>query len=338
MNSLNISPKKLICGLVVILSLYLTSLYSYLLFHSLVELFSIAIAYGIFIIAWHTRRFLDNNYLLFLGVAYFFIGSIDLLHTLAYKGMGVFPKYGGNLPTQLWIAARYMESLSLVAGLAFLKRRLDPGRLFGIYALISILLLLSIFYLKIFPDCFLDGLGLTPFKKISEYVISIILAISAGLLFKYKTEFDTDVYNVLLTALFLTIGAELAFTFYISVYGFSNLIGHYFKLISFYLVYKAVIETGLEKPYSLLFRNLKASETELRKQRNSLQDALKEIKILKGILPICSHCKKIRDDTGYWNQIESYISKHSGADFSHGICPECADKLYAEYNLNDDSQ
>ena len=60
-----------------------------------------------------------------------------------------------------------------------------------------------------------------------------------------------------------------------------------------------------------------------------------EIKTLKGFLPICANCKKIRDDKGYWNQIESYIQKHSEAEFSHSICPECAKKLYPDLELED---
>lgn len=61
-----------------------------------------------------------------------------------------------------------------------------------------------------------------------------------------------------------------------------------------------------------------------------LQTALNHIEQLQGLLPICSECKKIRDDKGYWNRIESYISQHSGVEFSHGICPDCARKLYPE--------
>ena len=64
-----------------------------------------------------------------------------------------------------------------------------------------------------------------------------------------------------------------------------------------------------------------------------LKKALEEIKTLSGFLPICASCKKIRDDQGYWKQIEVYISEHSEAEFSHGICPECAQKLYPDiYN------
>ncbi|MDD5759108.1 MAG: response regulator [Desulfobulbaceae bacterium] len=62
-----------------------------------------------------------------------------------------------------------------------------------------------------------------------------------------------------------------------------------------------------------------------------LQAALEKVKLLSGFLPICASCKKIRDDSGYWQQIESYIRDHSEAEFSHGICPDCARKLYPDY-------
>lgn len=65
-----------------------------------------------------------------------------------------------------------------------------------------------------------------------------------------------------------------------------------------------------------------------------LQDALANIKTLRGLLPICASCKKIRDDHGYWNQLETYIGAHSDAEFTHGLCPECARKLYPDYYRN----
>jgi DNA-binding response OmpR family regulator len=69
-----------------------------------------------------------------------------------------------------------------------------------------------------------------------------------------------------------------------------------------------------------------------------LQKALSEVKTLRGFLPICSYCKKIRDDKGYWSQIESYIHKHSDAEFSHGICPECAKKYFPDMDLHEGAQ
>ncbi|MBI9084847.1 MAG: PAS domain-containing protein [Desulfobacterales bacterium] len=87
--------------------------------------------------------------------------------------------------------------------------------------------------------------------------------------------------------------------------------------------------------HSIIHDISKRKRTEEQKDRlvSDLQKALSEVKTLRGFLPICSNCKKIRDDKGYWNQIESYIRDRSDAEFSHGICPECAKKLYPDMNL-----
>ena len=72
-------------------------------------------------------------------------------------------------------------------------------------------------------------------------------------------------------------------------------------------------------------------EMDRRKARErELEQALREVKVLQGLLPICSHCKKIRDDQGRWHMVESYIREHSKAEFSHGICPDCLDKHYSK--------
>jgi len=189
-------PKKpvyipLLTGGLLLLGLYLTSLYNYLLFHSLAEVFSIVIAFSIFILAWNCRKIIDNNYLLFLGIAYLFIGFIDIIHTLAYAGMGVIIGYGTNLPTQLWISARFLESISLLIAYSLLNyKKLKVNLILLGYIVTVSLLFLSIFYWKIFPSCFIEGSGLTPFKKISEYIISLILAAFLFFLFKSKEKFS----------------------------------------------------------------------------------------------------------------------------------------------------
>ena len=77
-------------------------------------------------------------------------------------------------------------------------------------------------------------------------------------------------------------------------------------------------------------------ERELREQVARLEEALNQVKTLKGLLPICSHCKKIRDDKGYWNQLENYIGERSDVDFSHGICPDCLKKYYPDIDLDEE--
>jgi len=248
-----------ICGISVFVGLYVSSKYNYLLFHTLAEMFSIIVACGIFIIAWNSRRFLENNYLLFLGIAYLFVALIDLLHTLAYTGMGVFPGFGANLPTQLWIGARYMESLSLILATMFFSRPLKANILFFSYSIIFTGVLICIFG-GLFPVCFVEDTGLTSFKIVSEYIISLFLLGAAARLYQHRSEFDPGILKLLIASIITTIIGEVAFTFYISAYGFSNLLGHFMKIISFFLIYKALIYSGLTKPYDLLFRNLKKSE------------------------------------------------------------------------------
>ncbi|BBO73480.1 hypothetical protein DSCW_08970 [Desulfosarcina widdelii] len=86
---------------------------------------------------------------------------------------------------------------------------------------------------------------------------------------------------------------------------------------------------GIPAGYIQIFMDI-TFEHRLLEEKKKLEDALAEIKKLSGMLPICASCKKIRDDKGYWTQIESYISKHSDTQFSHGICPDCARKLYGD--------
>ncbi len=243
--------------------LYLTSLHSYLLFHTLVELFSIAVAWDIFFIAWNSRRLLANNYLLFLGISYLFVGCIDLAHTMAYKGMGIFAASRSDLASQLWIAGRFVQSFSLLAAPFFLGRRLRPYVVIAAFSLVCAALFASIFYWKIFPDTYLDGVGLTGFKIWSEYGICLILVAAALLLYKHRDRFDPGVLKLLIGSMCVTVASELVFTVYVDVYGFSNLVGHYLKVISFYLVYRAIIQTGLNKPYDLMFRELKKGQEAL---------------------------------------------------------------------------
>lgn len=81
---------------------------------------------------------------------------------------------------------------------------------------------------------------------------------------------------------------------------------------------------------------LKTAERERERLIAELQDALNKVKTLSGLLPICAFCKDIRDDSGYWHQVEAYIKEHSKANFSHGVCPDCAKKHYPEYFKEED--
>ena len=251
---------------------YQLSLHNYLLLHTLLEILSVTVAFVMLAIAWNTWQFSTNHFLLFLGIGYAFIGGVDLLHTLAYRGMGVFRVPGSNLATQLWIIARYMEAVTLLAATVFLTRKARLFFILLVYLAGTTVLLLSVFLWRVFPDCFIEGVGLTTFKKVSEYVISGILVIAMISLSSRRRHLNATAYRFLLASMALTVAAELSFTFYVSVYGLMNLIGHLLKLASFSLVYLAIVRFTLTRPYSALFAELKESEEKL--QRLSRYDPL----------------------------------------------------------------
>ncbi len=337
----------------VLLGLYLSRNYSYLLFHVLIELFSIIVACTLSIITWNSRQYIKNRFFLVIGIAYLFIGFIDLLHTLSYVGMNIFPddRFYAN---QLWIGGRYLESLTLLYGLVrFSGVKKDAEyRIFGVYLIITAALVHSIFVSGAFPVCYIAGSGQTGFKIVSEYVIILILVISLAVLYTRRSLINRRVLMYIILSVSLTILSEFAFTQYVSNYGVFNVIGHFFKLLSFFFIYKSIIETAITKPFNLIFREVDELNTRLNRELElktkkeeennrlirDLQEALSEVKTLGDLLPVCMHCKNVRDDKGYWSRIEEYLSSKTGTSISHGICPDCVEKYYPELKADADKQ
>jgi signal transduction histidine kinase len=270
----------IIGGAASLLILYFLSRQNYLLFHSIVEIFSIVIAFAIFAIAWNSRRLIDSSYFVFIGIAFLFVAGLDVFHTLAYKGIGVFPTFvGPNLATQLWIATRYVLGFSFLIPLLFAQRKIKPSLIIIGYSFVSVLLLASIFIWQNFPIAYDNNtLSLTAFKIGSEYTIAIIIIAAIGVLITKRKEFSPSIFRLLITAMALAVATEMAFTLYTDVYGIANMVGHLLNVVSFYFIYRALIETGLTKPYELLFRNLKQSETSLANHTKELTNVNEQLK------------------------------------------------------------
>jgi diguanylate cyclase (GGDEF)-like protein/PAS domain S-box-containing protein len=269
MKSANITTRVLLV-FALIGTLYVTSLYNYLLFHTLVEVFSVIVMSSIFILAWNTRHWMEDGYFPFIGIAFLFVGLIDLLHALAYKGMNVFQGYDANLPTQLWILARYIQSISLLIAPVWLKKRLPLWPAFAAYFFLYVVSL-GLVFTGNFPTCYIEGAGLTDFKIISEYVIILLLALSIVLLLSNRTRFEPRVLRALIIFLVISMGAEFAFTAYLGVYDAANLIGHLLRLGSYFFLYGALTRTGLQHPFDLVFRDLKRKEAALLRSEAELQ-------------------------------------------------------------------
>jgi hypothetical protein len=197
----------------------------------------------------NSRGVTSNPYLIFIGIAYLFVGGIDVVHALAYKGMGILPGENGNLPTQLWIAARYLESITLILAPWLPGRLVNPRYVFAGYALVFAAVLASIFS-AVFPVCYVEGSGLTPFKKISEYAISLILA-AALLLLARKYLFDARYCGSSFFPSFLPLPRSWLYFLRLG-HGFLNLTGHFQNHILL-PSFTGHHRTGLIDPYLLIF-------------------------------------------------------------------------------------
>ncbi|BCS98361.1 hypothetical protein DSLASN_39930 [Desulfoluna limicola] len=317
-----------------------------LLFHTLAEFFSVVVAFSLFMITWTSRQYIKNTYLLFVGIGYLFIGVFDMLHILSYPGMpGFFQDH--DLSAQLWVCGRYLESLTMLLALGLLMTRwkVKAAWILMLFAVITAFLIPSVYVWGLMPTCHGDEAGVSLFKKSSELMICAIFLGNIILLRRNRDRFDKKVYSLLFGALMCSILAEFSYVVYIQAHDISNIASHFFRILAIFLMYEAIVKTGIETPYNLIFRELAASNVRLRHEIQvrvkaederelliwELQNALLEVRTLRGILPICMHCKKIRDGSGGWTHVESYIRDHSNAKCSHGVCPECMKEHYGEY-------
>jgi len=261
---------------VAIAALCLIGFYNRLLFHSLAEMFRISVAVAIFMLVWNVRRSLDNTYLMMVSVAYVFVSGLDILHTIAYGGMAVFRGAEANLAAQLWIAARYLEAAALLAASFFISRKIKLRLVVLGYAAATALLLGTIIYRPLFPAALEEGAEPTFFFRTSEFLVLLLFAAAVVNLVKKRDQFDPTVLRLVVTSISFAFLSELSLALPVQAGRVPYLLGHLFKIISFYFIYKAIIETGLAKPLSVLFRNLKTSEEALRLMYDELDIRVQE--------------------------------------------------------------
>ena len=234
---------------------------------------SVAIAAAVFMISWSSRGYVETQPFVLLGIGYLFVSVLDLLHTLTFGGMNVIPP-GQDYATKLWVAARGLQAVVTLAFVLLARAGRTPASppAFLLVGGAAALAVLSIFLWNVFPLCFVEGQGVTLFKKLSEYAISAILVASIALLAGRKGTISVQERWLLAGAFAMNATSELVFTLYVSAYGYQNLVGHLLKLGSFTLAYQALFSTKVRSRLSLI-DELRRSTARLQKSETELRNA-----------------------------------------------------------------
>lgn len=198
--------------------------------------------------------------------------------------------------------------LALAAGLAAIRR---PGADVVVYRAIHFIICLLLLY----------SVAIGTGKGTVLYWVYMLPL----LLFYFFGKWEGAVWAV---GLIVGLGAIMIFPSIFGAYNYGNVVVSRF-FITLPLV--MVMGFGLESSRHTFSRLLAEKNVALRREKEQVELALAEIKTLSGLIPICSNCKKVRNDSGYWEQVETYIQDHSQALFSHSVCPECCKKLYPDY-------
>ena len=229
------------------------SVTDFVFFHSVFEILSVIIGLSIFMVGWNTRSDLKFNYLFILGILYACIAVVDLLHTVTYPGVNLFSGIKFNTSVQLWLLARYLESVGLAWLLIFGLHRRDSVKPSILIVAITITGLFYILFLNVLPEAYsAEGSELSNFKVASEFIIICFLLIAIfGIIRSEKVGIKKQ-KNLFVLSLVLTIFAELCFTQYTTTDEAIITLGHSLKLLSFYVLYKAVIQHDYLKHHGIV--------------------------------------------------------------------------------------
>ena len=261
--------------------LIFVSVFNFLSFHTLAELFSIIVAVTMFFIAWNTFAFSRDHFLMFLASGYFWISLIDLVHTLTYPGINIFETTGTNTAVQFWIVARYCEAFLLLTAPLFFRHKVHAGFLFLLFGA-GTALAFSMVMQGMVPILYVEGSGLMPLKIYSEYAIISILGLAIVHLSLNRHHLKRNIFYALVTSIVLTMGAELAFTFYVSAFDLSNLVGHIFKFTSYWIILGTIIRTTLTGPYIRL-RNENKERKEAQEELDRFFSLTFDMQCIAGI-------------------------------------------------------
>jgi signal transduction histidine kinase/ActR/RegA family two-component response regulator len=273
--------------------LYAIAVYDFLLFHGLAEAYSIIVAIAVFVIFWNTRQFLQDGLYLVIGFGCLFGGAFDLIYIFAFPGMSMFPHADGNLALQAKTIAQWYVALSCVIAFAYLQRPINQARVLLVYCVAAVIAVAAVYW-RVFPACYVEGVGITPFAKIGLAISCSLYLAALVLLIRNRQAFDGHVYRVLAATLIVFFLQDAVSAVAVKMDDFARIAAHLCQVVAIYFVYKVFVEVGLRKPYNLLFRNLQQSAEEIRQINTTLHHRAKQLRVLASELTLTEQRERRR--------------------------------------------
>jgi phosphoserine phosphatase RsbU/P len=274
----------------------------FLTWHNIFEFSSILVSFAVFVVTYYTYEQTGNLRSVFLGTVFLSMGIIDFFHTFSYKGMPEFFVSNmccANRATTFWIIARltgaagfFIAAFMPVSGKGRINKRLFvlPALVFCTAAFISVM-----YFPQVLPPMYIEGEGLTDIKIILEYIIIAFLA-AAIIMYAYKNKGGDGRFELFFpVALLFSIFSEMAFVKYNSVYDIFNYLGHVYKVVSFYLIFRVMFVANVQKPYIQL--------TEAKNQLKHYAESLDEL-VLKRTRQLETLNRQLLGDLEYARNVQ----------------------------------
>ncbi|NBI05470.1 MASE3 domain-containing protein [Senegalia massiliensis] len=246
----------------------------FLVLHTIFEILSVLVSFSIFLALYNIYDFTNSIRNVIFANTFYIVGLLDIMHFLSYNGMPMFLTENlSQKATAFWIFARIIMALGLLFANIFEKETISKinKRYFILLSTIFTIVLgyLVIYNSSIIPTFFDEKTGLTSTKIVLEYIVVLLLVVSMYLIYKTSKEKNSILTKHMLIAITIAIASEITFTMYINVHDSINLLGHVFKVISYFLIFRVLFIENIKDPYR------KASE--MREQLNNHVIRLEDI-------------------------------------------------------------
>lgn len=312
----------------------------YLTWHNIFEFSSCLISFCIFAITYYTYPWTGNKRSLFLGCVFLLVGAIDAFHAASYNGMPVFfTPSSAPKATMFWVIARLCFSLGLVISWFIprkdLEKKISRWLLLGPTLVLAVFTLIMVsYYSHLLPPMYIEGVGLTKTKIYLEYFFIFLQFIGIVMFFQQYTVYREKIYVLFVSALIISIVSGLAFTLYKSVYDTYNLVGHLYKMVSYYLFFRLLFIYNVSRPYEELHKaQQEISQHAVNLERIVEQRTGKIMEMNEVLLSDLDYAKKIQQAL-----LPAPYLKFEGVDFGAGYmsCQRVGGDFYNIFPLTDE--